>query len=81
MWLVAAAVLLLGLIACGIVCVKERPVDGIVALSVGSVIVTLTLLLLAVGFDRSPYADLPLTLAVLTFAGELVFIRFVERWE
>jgi len=40
----------------------------------------LTLVLLAQGFDRSPFYDVPLTLAVLSVGGGLVFARFAQRW-
>jgi multisubunit Na+/H+ antiporter MnhF subunit len=81
MWLVAAAALVLGLLPLGFVCARRRPVDGLAGSAAGTVVVTLALLLLSVGFDRSPYADLALVLAALSFAGAMVFIRFVERWE
>jgi multicomponent Na+:H+ antiporter subunit F len=37
-------------------------------------------MLLAEGFGRLPFFDLALTLALLSFAGGLVFARFLERW-
>jgi multicomponent Na+:H+ antiporter subunit F len=40
----------------------------------------LVLMLLAVAYHRSIYLDLALALALLTFAGGLVFARFLERW-
>ena len=41
----------------------------------------LVLLLLAEGFHRSSYFELPVVLAALSFVGTLVFIRFLgERW-
>ena len=41
---------------------------------------TLVLLLLAQAYDRAIYFDLALALALLSFAGGLVFARFLERW-
>ena len=38
------------------------------------------LLLLAQAYDRAIYFDLALALALLSFAGGLVFARFLERW-
>ncbi len=43
-------------------------------------LVTIELLLLAEGFDRSSFFDLPLTLALLSFGSGMVFARFVQRW-
>ena len=39
------------------------------------------LLLLAEGFQRQPFTDLALILAVLSFVGSLVFLRFMEERE
>lgn len=80
-WLIAATVLLAGLLPCGWVLLRARIVDALVALELGSTVVTLVLLLLAEGFRRSSYFELPVVLAALTFVGTLVFIRFLgERW-
>lgn len=78
-YLVAATVLLLGLVPCGIVCVRARPLDGFVALELAGVVTTLALLLLAEGLKRSVYFNVSLVLAVMTFAGGLVFVRFLSR--
>jgi multicomponent Na+:H+ antiporter subunit F len=45
-----------------------------------SVLVTLALLLLSVGYARSIYADVALVTALLTFAGGMVFVQYLERW-
>jgi multicomponent Na+:H+ antiporter subunit F len=79
-WLIAATVLLLGLIPCGVVCLTAPVMDRLVALQLAGVVSTLVLLLLAQGFQRPSYIDLPLTLAVLSFTGGLTFARFLERW-
>jgi multisubunit Na+/H+ antiporter MnhF subunit len=80
-WLIAATVLLAGLLPCGWVLLRERVADALVALELGSTIVTVVLLLLAEGFHRSSYFELPVVLAALSFVGTLVFIRFLGgRW-
>jgi multicomponent Na+:H+ antiporter subunit F len=79
-WLIAATVLLLGLIPCGVVCLTAPVMDRLVALQLAGVVSTLVLLLLAEGFQRPSYVDLALTLAVLSFTGGLTFARFLERW-
>jgi multisubunit Na+/H+ antiporter MnhF subunit len=38
------------------------------------------LLVLCQAYDRIPFVDLALTLALLTFGAGLVFARFLERW-
>jgi multicomponent Na+:H+ antiporter subunit F len=79
-WLVAALVLILGLIPCGMVTLREAPMDRLVGLELASVIISLVLLLVAQGLHRPPFFDLALALALLSFAGGLVFARFLERW-
>ena len=80
-WLIGATALLFGLLPCGFVLVRGRLTDALVALELGSTVVTVVLLLLAEGFNRSSYFVLPLVLAALSFVGTLVFIRFLgNRW-
>jgi multisubunit Na+/H+ antiporter MnhF subunit len=80
-WLVAATVLLAGLIPCGWVLLRGRQLDALVALELASTIVTVVLVLLAEGFHRSSYFVLPLALASASFVGGLVFVRFIgQRW-
>ena len=80
-WLIGATALLAGLIPCGSVLLRGRRTDALVALELGSTIVTVVLVLLAQGFHRSSYFTLPLVLAALSFVGTLAFIRFLgDRW-
>jgi multicomponent Na+:H+ antiporter subunit F len=79
-WVVAALALLAGLVACGAVCLRGDPVDRLVGLEMAGTVATLVLLVLAQAYDRAIYFDLALTLALLTFAGGMVFARFLERW-
>ncbi|HSB39820.1 MAG TPA: monovalent cation/H+ antiporter complex subunit F [Gaiellaceae bacterium] len=80
-WLVAATVLLGGLVPCGWVLLRGRLTDALVALELASTLVTVVLVLLAEGFHRSSYLTVPLVLAALGFVGALVFVRFFgDRW-
>jgi multisubunit Na+/H+ antiporter MnhF subunit len=79
-WLVAGTALLVGLLPCLVVCLRAPIMDAVVALELTGVVVTLVLLVLAEGFDRSSYMILPLVLSVLSFAGSLVYVRFLDRW-
>jgi multisubunit Na+/H+ antiporter MnhF subunit len=80
-WLSAATILLLGLLPCAWVLGRGKLTDAVVALELGSTLVTVVLLLLAEGFGRSSYFELALVLAALQFVGTLVFIRFLGgRW-
>jgi len=80
-WLVAATVLLAGMLPCGWVLLRGRLTEALVALELATTILTVVLLLLAEGFHRSSYFTLPLVLAALGFVGSLVLVRFLgEKW-
>lgn len=79
-WLVAATALLLGLIPCGIVMLRQGIVEALVGLQMAGIVETVVLLLLAEGFRRPAFFDLALALALLSLAGGLVFARMLERW-
>jgi multisubunit Na+/H+ antiporter MnhF subunit len=76
-WLVAATVLLAGLVPCAWVLVRGELTEALVALELSSTLVTVVLVLLSEGFHRSSYFTLPLVLAGLQFVGTLVFVRFL----
>jgi multicomponent Na+:H+ antiporter subunit F len=80
LWLGAAAGILVCLIPCGIVCFRGDLSDRLVGLEMASALATIELLLLCEGFGRPSFFDLPLTLALLSFGGGMVFARFVQRW-
>ncbi len=79
-WLLAATVLLFGLVPCGIVAFRGSPMDRLVGLETAGVIESLLLILLAQGTKQPTFYDLALALALLAFGGGLVFARFLERW-
>jgi multicomponent Na+:H+ antiporter subunit F len=79
-WLLAAGLVLVGLLPCGFVALRGSPIERLIGLELGSVLTALALLLLAEGFDRDVYFDLALVFAALSFAGNLAYIRFFERW-
>jgi multicomponent Na+:H+ antiporter subunit F len=79
-WLVAATVLLSGLVPCLWVAMRGSIVSALVALELASTITTLALLMIAQGLRRDPFLDLALVSAIMSFAGALTFARFLERW-
>jgi multisubunit Na+/H+ antiporter MnhF subunit len=79
-WLVTATVLLAAVAPCLLVALRAPIVDALVAIELAGVLGTLALVLLAEGFRRSSYWVLPLTAAVVTIVGGLVYARFLERW-
>jgi len=79
-WLIAAGILLLGLIPCGVVIVRCSTADGMVALELAGTVTVLVLMMLARGYGRSSFLDVALTFAILGFPAGLVFVHFLERW-
>jgi multisubunit Na+/H+ antiporter MnhF subunit len=79
-WLIAVAVLLTGLVPCVWVAMRGTIMSAMAALELASTITTLALLMIAQGMRRDPFMDLALVSAILSFAGALTFVRFLERW-
>lgn len=79
-WLAGSAVLLFALVPCGIATFRGDTVERLIGLEMAGMIVTLLLVMLAQGMNRVNFYDLALALALLSFGGGLVFVRFLERW-
>jgi multisubunit Na+/H+ antiporter MnhF subunit len=79
-FLIASTALLFGLVPCAIVILRGSIVEALVGLQMAGILQTVVLLTLAEGFDRPPFFDLALVLALLALAGGLVFARMLERW-
>ena len=78
-WQIAATALIPALLPCGWVCLRRSFAEGVVAVQLAGTVASLALMVLAVGEGRQPFADLALILAALSFAGTLIFVRFLER--
>lgn len=78
-WLIAAFVVGACLVPCADLCLRGTVERRLVGLELSSLIVTVLLVLLTVGFRRLPFIDLPLTLAIMSLGGGLVFARFLEK--
>ena len=79
-WLGAAIVLMAFSLVVGLVTLRGDPYGRLVAFEMTAVLYTLALVCLAQGFDRDVYFTVPVVMAVLSFAGNLVYVRFLERW-
>jgi multicomponent Na+:H+ antiporter subunit F len=79
-WLLAAFVLMFGLIPCGIVSFTRDAVNRLVGLQGAVALLVIIMMLLAEGYQRAFLFDLSLMLALLSFGGGMVFVRFLERW-
>ncbi len=77
MW--AAAAVTAALVPCADMCLRGTPERRLVGLEMASVVVILAMVLFTVAFGRSPFMDLPLALAIMSFGGGLVFARFLEK--
>ena len=78
-WLIAAGAVSAALIPCADMCLRGSPERRLVGLEMASLLITIAMVLLTVGFGRSIFIDLPLTLAIMSFGGGLVFARFLEK--
>ena len=61
-------------------CIRGDAISRLVALEAGGSICVIILLVLCEAYQRIPFVDLALTLALLNFGAGLVFARFLERW-
>ena len=77
-FLVAALVLVAATVPLVWVAVRGTAGDGVVAVQVAGVVVSLALLAMSKGIERQPFASLALILAVCSFIGSLTFARFLE---
>jgi multisubunit Na+/H+ antiporter MnhF subunit len=79
LWLMAACGVGAALIPCTAMCLHGSPERRLVGLEMTSLVVTITLVLLTVGFGRLPFIDLAVALVILSFGGGMVFARFLEK--
>ena len=78
-WLVTGAVLLVGVLLCGMAAWRRPTFEALVALELGGSLTTVTLVCLTVGFQQSSYGDVPVIAAALNAIGALVYVRFLDR--
>ena len=78
-FVVAAIVMLIGIIPCAIVVWRGTAMEALVGYEAISSIAVMVLVLLAEGFNRFGELELPIVLAVLLFGSGLVFAHALER--
>ncbi len=78
-WLIAGAVVSAALVPCADMSLRGTPERRLVGLEMTSIIVVIALVLFTVAFGRKPFIDMPLTLAIMSFGGGLVFARFLGK--
>ncbi|HVL54957.1 MAG TPA: MrpF/PhaF family protein [Burkholderiaceae bacterium] len=79
-WLIAALGLIAALIACGFAMLRGRATDRLVALQLATTLAIQVPLLLGIAWREPSFGDIALVLALLSFAGTVVFAHFLERW-
>jgi multicomponent Na+:H+ antiporter subunit F len=78
-WLWVATGLVAALGPLVVAMVRRPAIDGVVVLELAGTLTAVALLLIAQGTGREPFADLALVFAVLSFAGIIGYLRFLER--
>jgi multisubunit Na+/H+ antiporter MnhF subunit len=79
-WLASAALMQLLILVLAIVSHRYSTFDRVVALEFASALETMALLMLAEGLDRDVYFDAAVIFALMSFVGNLVYVRALERW-
>lgn len=79
LWLYAGVAVSAGLLPCADMCLRGTVERRLVGMEMAAFLVILTMVLFTVGFGRLPFIDLPLALAILSFGGTFVFVRFLGR--
>ena len=76
---VAALALVTGFVPLLWVCLREREIDGVVALELAGAVTTLILVCLAEGYHRGIYMGVAVVCAAVTWISGIVFARFLGR--
>ncbi len=78
-WVIAGMAVAAGLVPCAAMSLRGSPERRLVGMQMANLLLTLALVMFTVGWGQDAYMDLPLTLAVMSFGGGLVFARFLEK--
>lgn len=77
-WLVAGLVLIAGGLApAAWLGLRSGPLERVIGLQLAGAVLVPVMLLLTFGYHQTGYLIVPLVLAVLSFAGNLVFLRLL----
>lgn len=78
-WLMATVGVGACLIPCALVCLRGQPEWRLVGFEMTGIVVAILMALYVAGSKRLVLMDLPLSQALLSFGGGLVFARFLEK--
>jgi multisubunit Na+/H+ antiporter MnhF subunit len=79
LWLIAGVAVSSALLPCADMCLRGSPERRLVGLQMTSILVTIAMVMFTIGFGRTPFIDLPLALAIMSFGGGLIFARFLGK--
>jgi multicomponent Na+:H+ antiporter subunit F len=79
MWLIAGCLVCAGLLPCAAMCLRGSPERRLVGMEMAGILIALSMALLAIGFGRPLLIDMALALAIMSFGGSLVYVRFLEK--
>lgn len=79
-WLLASIGLAFCLIPCTIAAFRGSPMERLLGLEMGGVIVSMFFITFSEALGNPNFYDLALASALMAFGGGLVFVRFLERW-
>ena len=78
-WEIAALVIIAATLPCVGVAALASAAAALAAVEVASVLAVTALMLLSQGFQRQPFVDLAVVLAIMSTVGSLTFARMMER--
>ncbi len=79
LWIWTGMAVASALLPCAWIALGGSPERRLVGMQMASLLLTIAMVLFTVGWNRVPYIDLPLTLAIMSFGGGLVYARFLEK--
>ena len=79
LWLLAGAAVSTALLPCADMCLRGPVERRLAGMELAAFRVIFAMVLFTVGFGRLPFIDLPLALAIMSFGGTFVFVRFLGK--
>ncbi|HET9094580.1 MAG TPA: monovalent cation/H+ antiporter complex subunit F [Solirubrobacteraceae bacterium] len=77
-WMLSAVVLVVAWLPCLGVCLLATEWDALVAVELGSTLLTTVLMLLSIAYQRQPFIDLSLAFLLVSVVGSVAFARTME---
>ncbi len=79
MWLIAGCLVSACLLLCASMSLRGSPERRLVGMEMAGILIVLAMVLFTVGFGRPLLIDMALALAIMSFGGSLVYVRFLEK--